>query len=442
MSNEHKFLKDWKRTQRQLLMRMYPDIKKEDINSFLDDIIKENLHDPKCDLDNNYIGKKASTTLLNTVDWINDNKPICAGHGVFYKNQHQETNPLSLMIQKFLKSRKAFKGMLRKFPKTSFEYKEYDRKQLSEKVNANSIYGCLGMILSFLFNKHTAPSVTATGQSLISTTQQAFESFMTNNTLFNNINECMTYVYNILNEEYTMDDSFIQDVDSEVLFDHLTSMFYMYKDSYEDVLRPFINTLSQTEINRIYYKNNLYAFSGHPVILSLLQEILINTEDFKDPNDVPESAEPYLKQLWAYYEEFVFYNHSPMNRIQRLKNDKRKCVLTIDTDSNFLNLHPWVEFVNDSVVSRTPQLQGRNVENITFIIINTMAYIITYMCRAVLWRYTKDANIPEDYRSFINIKNEFLMSRVILASKKKRYISSIRLREGDEIYPEKIDIKG
>ena len=40
------------------------------------------------------------------------------------------------------------------------------------------------------------------------------------------------------------------------------------------------------------------------------------------------------------------------------------------------------------------------------------------------------------------IKNEFLMSRVVLAAKKKRYFSSIRLREGDEIWPEKIDLKG
>ena len=40
------------------------------------------------------------------------------------------------------------------------------------------------------------------------------------------------------------------------------------------------------------------------------------------------------------------------------------------------------------------------------------------------------------------MKNEFLFSRMILASKKKKYVSSVRLREGSEIYPEKIDIKG
>ena len=254
----HVFIKKWKKNNKQILSKLYPDINSDDIDRFLDDIISENIKNPVCTLDNNYVDKEIRTTLLDIIDWVDQQKPICAGHGVFYKNQHQETNALALMIMKFLKSRKEFKAMLAKFDSSSFEYREYDRKQLSEKVNANSIYGSLGMTASFLFNKHTAPSVTATGQSLISTTQQAFESFMANNTLFNNINECMTYMNNICKEKYTMDDSFLYNVSKSQLFDHLVSMFYSYKYDYTDVLQKYISSLSQTEINHIYYKNNLY----------------------------------------------------------------------------------------------------------------------------------------------------------------------------------------
>jgi hypothetical protein len=64
------------------------------------------------------------------------------------------------------------------------------------------------------------------------------------------------------------------------------------------------------------------------------------------------------------------------------------------------------------------------------------------MVTEVLKKYTKNANILKDFRPKINMKNEFLFTRLILSSKKKRYISSVRLREGSEIYPEKIDIKG
>lgn len=442
MAKTHIFLKRWKRDNTQVLKQMYPHIPDTEIDSFLDDIIKENIQNPKCVLDNNYIDKQIKTTLLDVIDWIDKVKPICGGHGVFYKNQHQEKNPLLLMILKFLNSRKKFKSRLKDFEPGTFEYKDFDRKQLGEKTNTNSIYGSFGMNASFLFNKHTAPSVTGTGQSLISTTEQAFESFMTNNTLFNNINECMTYLNNIRNEKRELDDSFLHLVTKEKLFNHLVSMFYSYKNEYTEILYNYISSLSQSDVNRIYYKNNLYEFSQHPIILSLLHEILIRTDKFRDPNETPKESEKYLKALWEYYKEFVFYNHSPINRIQRLKNDKRKCVITIDTDSNFLNLHPWVEFVNDAVVSGSDELCNKDRSEQKFIIINTMAFIITNMMKEVLWRYTKDANVPKDFRHYTNIKNEFLMSRVVLASKKKRYISSIRLREGNEIYPEKIDIKG
>ena len=170
--------------------------------------------------------------------------------------------------------------------------------------------------------------------------------------------------------------------------------------------------------------------------------IVRNTKEFKDPNKIPETSKEYLEELWAYYKEFVLYNYSPINRIQRLKNDKRKVVLTIDTDSNFLNLNPWVDFMFNNIINPDYRNDGRDREELRFIAVNTMAFVITNMMQTVLGRYTKDANIPKDYRHFINIKNEFLMSRVVLASKKKRYFSSIRLREGDEIWPEKTDIKG
>jgi hypothetical protein len=52
------------------------------------------------------------------------------------------------------------------------------------------------------------------------------------------------------------------------------------------------------------------------------------------------------------------------------------------------------------------------------------------------------SNILEKFRPLINMKNEFLFSRLILAKTKKRYITSIRLQEGEEIFPEKVKVTG
>lgn len=439
---EHSFIKEWKKENYKILHRMYPEVSKKEINKFLDKEVKKYLKNPDCEIDNNYIGKTIKTNLLSVIDWIKDTKPICAGHGVFFKNQHEVISPLAIMIQKFLTSRKAFKKRLKDFDPTSYEYATFDRKQLAEKVNANAIYGASGNVVSFLFNMYTAASVTGSGQSLISTTEQAFEGFLSNNVIFNSINECYTFLNNILSEKYEMNMSFLRNVDHDKLIKRLSDMFYRVTNDDINSITEFVYNLSQEEINKIYYKNNLYEFSIHPEILALLTNIVRYTEEFKDPNEIPEESEVYLSKLWSYYKQFVLYNHSPINRIQRLKNDTRKTVLTIDTDSNFLHLDPWVHFMYNNVIKDDYRCADKDIDTLKFISVNTMAFCITNMMKEVLGKYTADVNIPKDYRHFINIKNEFLMSRVILASKKKRYITSIRLREGSEIWPEKLDTKG
>jgi len=442
--SKYTFIKQWKKENAKILKASYPDVSKKEINEFLDKIIEENLYNPKCVIDNDYIGVQMKSTLLDVIEWIKATKPICAGFGVFFKNQHEVNNPLAQMIMKFLTSRKAFKGQLKFHDPRSYEYKTLDRKQNSEKVNTNSIYGCLGMVASFLYNKYTAPSVTSSGQSLISTTQQAFEAFMTNNVKFNSISECMTFINNIIDEKYHHDTEFLENKSIDDVFVRLMKMFYDYNDSYTDVIYNYLWSLSQEELNKIYYKNNIYEFSSLPKIKDILSNIFIHTKDFKDPNNVPKESEEYLAELWDYYKDFVLYNHSPFERIQRLKNDKRQTTIAIDTDSNIVNVGKWVEFLFDEVITHCDiSIDSQEEEDrLRFICVNTAAYCITYMIKTVLNKYTKDANIPKDYRSYINMKNEFYFPRFIATSKKKRYMASIRLREGSEIYPEKMEVKG
>lgn len=438
---KHLFLKRWKDKQYRMLSKAYPECSKKHIMEFLDNEIKINLQNPECYIDNNYLHKKIKSTLLDIYDWIERTNPICAGHGVFFRNQHQVKSALGQMILKFLTLRKSLKARLKDFDPSSYEYATYDRKQGSEKVNANSIYGSFGAPTSFIYNPYTAPSVTATGQSLISTTCMAFENFVADNVRFNNLNECVTYIDNIINEEYPSD-SILPDVELIDAEKHICGKFYRYNAKYDDALHTILSQLTQDELNRIYYKNNLFEFSHIEVIMSLIRTILYKCNSFTDPNNVPEEVSEELQLLWDYYNQYVFYNHSPVDRIQRLKNDKRKCVVTIDTDSNMLNLHPWTEFVFNDIINVDPELSTRDRDTIKFVTINIMSFVITAMMQTVLKKYCEDAHIPEDFHKYINIKNEFLFTRMILASKKKRYMSSVKLREGKIFSPEKIDIKG
>lgn len=438
----HQFLIDWKKHNRKIFEQMYPQLSEEQINKFLDKVITERLKNPIATMHNNYVGKDFGVDLLKVIDWIHDTKPIVAGFGVFYRNQDEVVNPMRVMIENFIAKRKEYKGLLEVYGEGTYEYDTADRMQGGEKINVNSLYGANGAPTSNFFNIYTATSVTATGQSLISTTQQAFEGFLENNVPFIDLDECMLFLENIKKETYILDDSFLPNVPIEALLKRLEDMFYEYNDSYTKILYTYLMNLPQNIINRIYFKNNLYEFSFLRKIRVKLYTILRKADEFKNPNKLPENIKSNLEDLWDFYKQFVFYNYAPFNRIQRLKHNKRKAVIVVDTDSNMLNLNPWVVFMNKYIISADESLKARNQDELRFICINTMSYIITNMVTDVLAKYTKDANVPKRFRKNINMKNEYLFTRIILSNVKKRYISSIRLREGKEVFPEKLDIKG
>jgi hypothetical protein len=149
-----------------------------------------------------------------------------------------------------------------------------------------------------------------------------------------------------------------------------------------------------------------------------------------------------MDELWEYYKEFVLYNNFWINRIKRLKEDSRNAVHVVDTDSNFIGLAPWAAFVERFVIEPDSELSSRDKDVNKFISINTMCYMLSKMIKEILLHHGKKNNILKQYRGRLNMKNEFYFSRIILASVKKRYITSMRLKEGHEIYPEKTKICG
>lgn len=133
------FLKEWTKHQGSILRRMYPELSKQEINQFLENQIKKNLNNPQAKIHNNYIHKEIDVDLLGVIDWIDRTKVIIGGFGVFYKNQHEILNPAAVMLSNFLKLRKQYKKELHVYNEKSYEYATFDRLQLTEKINANSL---------------------------------------------------------------------------------------------------------------------------------------------------------------------------------------------------------------------------------------------------------------------------------------------------------------
>lgn len=154
------FISLWKEDMIKTMEKINPKWDKKDIEKVIDDKLIDTMMIPEVDMDNNYTGEHRKTTLLSVFDWAIRRKPIIAGNGTFYKNQHEAINPIARMLDNFLIKRKAIKKeMFALEDKTSDLYADKDRNQGNVKKLANSYYGGSGMPKSAFYSKWSGPKM-------------------------------------------------------------------------------------------------------------------------------------------------------------------------------------------------------------------------------------------------------------------------------------------
>ena len=122
-----------------------------------------------------------------------------------------------------------------------------------------------------------------------------------------------------------------------------------------------------------------------------------------------------------------------------MKNDKRDVVKLIDTDSNLVYVQPWVDFLEREMI---PTCKNLTMDEDTkmFACVNSLAYLVTAMLKALLGKYCSDCNVLERVAGRVNMKNEFCFTTLLLSNVKKRYVAKIVLKEGRPVV--KTEIKG
>lgn len=440
MMKNNFFIQDWMNTVKQTLKLNYSNLKDEDIEEFMEDVIDKNIKVPIATLDNNYTHVSKDIDVLTLIQWARDKNFIFAGNGTIFKNQEQEYNPTIHMLMDLKNSRDAIKNSMKQKKPGTYEYLLDDMGQLNEKLLMNSDYGAAGSPITYFYNLYCAASTTATGQSLISTAMCTFEDFFSDNVRFIDFDDCSHYINNVINEKPDISGDFLDNKRADQVFERLKNKFIDYKENYGYPLFNMLLKLDQYTLNRLYYKNNLYEFSKLPIIKKLLFTITDKTSEFLDPNKLPKEIEDDLKELWTYYRNFVVYNYFAFNRIGRLTCDTRDTVCTIDTDSNMLTLSPWVDFMLDEVIQGDERILNKGSKNLVYMFINTICFIATNLIQLHLAKFAKRSGIPEKYAWRLNMKNEFLFFKMLLTDTKKRYMSKVLLREGKVF--EKLDNKG
>ena len=265
------------------------------------------------------------------------------------------------------------------------------------------------------------------------------------------------------------------------LISRLLGMFYedTYEASWQDGVIEMVSNLSDDDVTKIYYKNNFLEFTeAHEKVLDLYDDLFagvknlsyaekyedipeelrskftkgqehdkvkayneyVNIQYFLNPNSPPDSIKEILDKLKDLYMKYVYIPFMSIDRIHRLKYFMRRTVCIVDTDSNILNIDEWVNFCNRTILRNSSY--GRSAENNKFICVNTLTYYITAAVQHTLNEYGLHSYIPDDYRPIFNMKNEFYFQKLVVGKKKKRYISAMKLREGNMFHPYKQDTKG
>lgn len=444
------FIKQWIEDNVIYFKRLYPHAPEEHLREILIEVAESHGENPRAVIHNDYNDDMiVNTDLLTLYDWVNTNKPICAGNGTFFNNQNKASSPISKVILGRIGARKRYQVVRDEYVQDTYEYQYYDMMQQEAKIKINSIYGSFGATTFQFYNLYTAASTTGTAQSLISTTAISFEAFLSDNAKFRNIDEFMIYIGNILDkDDYSYPIYMVPLIrDRETVVNRLFGHFLTESEktiAHKEVIEETLRHCSTEELTRIYYKNNIYAFMSTPLAHKLLLSVFNKTESFRNPNKVPAEIVDDLTLLWDYCSEFVFYNHAYTERINRLNHDKRQSVIVIDTDSNMINVEPWVRFLKENVWESSCTTMDENDK--TFASVNIIAFLITKMLKSLLAKYCADCNVlPEMAAEHINMKNEFYYGKMLLADSKKRYSALTKLQEGKEIKEgskKELDVKG
>lgn len=458
--------------------------------------ITNRLENKPAYLENNYTKQKVNGTVIDILNYIQKLEPIMTSSGVLFKKHKEADNPLSRMIMGFINQRSIYKKEMFKYPKGSELFERYNLFQLLEKLNANSTYGVLGNAISLFYNIYVAEAITRQGRSYISTSIMLFESFLANNVKFNNLNEVITFINNVEHEKPNrkLIDSYILDRNitlEECFFKLMNTADMMIWIPTEDEMArvwEYLQGLSQEDLNRLYYKNNLYSFVDLPVVSDLVIKILCNIDDpFMDPNKPPKNIKEDLDLLVEMIKEYVYYPHFYIDKLDRIEYMQRDIVCISDTDSVIVSFDAWYRFILNKVynIDMPIKHQKRDMidvikadewgdkplkemvtyvepqfdynfytdevielerliepcalipqDNLRYAIINIIAYICSDLVVDYLTEYTKlTGSYVEGVKNRMIMKNEYLMSRVMLTESRRNYAANNLLQEGN-IIPE------
>ena len=460
MADSGKWLKDnWMERMRYVLSLQYPNATKEQIDRFVQKKFDECYTDHNTEIYNSYENISFHTTLGETVDWFQSFKPLMAESGVYFYPKNMKRNVNTEIIKEcMLDARTIHKK--EKFEALAigdeFTARVKDKQQLNDKTAANSGYGAEGQSSSFLFNMHSAMSVTASGRGQLSTATLTIENFLADYVKFWSMDEFYNHIYNITSEKHEWKYSVSKMIDIIPSREQWVKRFkrkFLHQSLYdEESIYRVYDSLSDEMRIRLYYKCNMTEFFLNKYPRYLLSDLMCTPIEFKkehdvrafiDPNDVPDSWKDKLGILTEVVLEYVGYRYSQFRYEDKTRYMKRAVVPVSDTDSIFIALHNMSTFFETKVLPLRLYKKGDiRKKHYHLAVIGVLSCMCTSMINQTLHNYLDVVHVAPEDQKYIKMKNEFHYSRLIITYAKKSYVGLL-IRQESHVFDEpKIDVKG
>lgn len=486
----NELLKRYKETLMRSVPLNIPTIQKDELSRAIDFSIQKRFKDVEAEIVNNYKKQKVNIGLAELGDFILSQKPIMTSYGCLFTKHGDVPNPFYGLIEEFGNTRNKFKKEMLKYPKGSEEYNHFNLLQLVAKRSLNAIYGSSGQPSCLFYNLYVAESITRQGKGCISSSIMMFESLLANNVKFGSLDEVVTFIDNVRSEKHER-----QFKDEEVL-DHniskescfakvILSCGYRWYPTMEEctIIWEQIMRLDQEDVNRLYYKNNMYEFCDNQRISNLLIEILCTLKTpMLDPNKPPEYIKPLVDQFYEYIKEYVYYGYQIIDKLDRIEVMPREVVLITDTDSCIISLDGWFrymkekvkgipmnlkrvqidivqkfkrdefgdrelipivekiepdydyDFFDEKLVEKKRLIDIANIipqDGLRHSIINIMSHTVSRLILDYMERFCSNYNTMQGERKCLMImKNEFLFKSIMLTHGKKNYAAIQEVQEG------------
>lgn len=250
------------------------------------------------------------------------------------------------------------------------------------------------------YNIYVSEAVTRQGRSYISCSIMLFESLLANNVKFNSLNEIITFIHNVVEEKPKR-----KFIDKAILDRNVTLEECFFKvmntvdptiwiPTDDEMMRAweYLRGLSNEDLNRIFYKNNLYTFCELPVLQDLLIKILSELDvPFMDPNKPPKNIKADLDALVELIKEYVYYGYFYIDKLDRIEYMQRDVVCICDTDSTIISFDAWYRFLLSKVYNIDMPIKKEKFDMVKIIKADEFGDMpLRTMCEIVEPRYDYD----------------------------------------------------